>query len=113
MDVTATGLTDVPEVGRTASVSPPRKPKDTPEKKAATPAKEPPKDEWEPRSSLKFSLRAADIDAKFEIHKATSKVIMTMYDRQTGEVLREVPSRRVLDMLASLTPNGQRVDTTS
>jgi uncharacterized FlaG/YvyC family protein len=33
-----------------------------------------------------------------------------MYDRTTGEVLREVPSREVLDVVAALAATGLRVD---
>ena len=36
-----------------------------------------------------------------------------MLDRNTGEVLREVPSRRVLDQIAALAASGLRVDATS
>jgi len=68
---------------------------------------------WEPRSSLKFGLVVADVDAKFEIHQGTDRVIVTMYDRQTGEVLREIPSRHVLDQIAAVTSRGLNVDTTS
>ena len=68
---------------------------------------------WEPRSILKFALTAADVDARFEIDEATNKVTVTMYDRQTGEVLREIPSRRVLDAVAAIAPSGLRVDAAS
>lgn len=61
-------------------------------------------------SALKFGLTAADVDARFEIHEATSTVTVTMYDKTTGEVLREVPSREVLDVIASLAATGLRVD---
>ncbi len=61
-------------------------------------------------STLKFSLTAADVDARFEIHEATSTVTVTMYDKTTGEVLREVPSREVLDVVAALAATGLRVD---
>lgn len=68
---------------------------------------------FEARSSLKFSLSAADVDAKFEIHQPTSTLTVTMYERQTGEVLREVPNRHVLDVIASVAASGLNVDTTS
>ena len=65
------------------------------------------------RSLLKFSLSAADVDARFEIHEATSRVTVTMYERQTGEVLREVPSKHVLDVIAAVIESGLNVDTAS
>lgn len=77
---------------------------------AALPEREP---RFEARSLLKFTLSAADVDAKFEIHEPTSTVTVTMYERETGEVLREVPSKHVLDVIASVAASGLRVDTTS
>ncbi|MGD9570728.1 MAG: flagellar protein FlaG [Thermoleophilia bacterium] len=65
---------------------------------------------FRPPSSLKFTLTAADVDARFEIHEATSMMTVTMYERASGEVLREFPSREVLDVLASLGATGLRVD---
>lgn len=65
---------------------------------------------WTPPSSLKFTLSAADVDARFEIHEATDTVTVTMYERETGEVLRQVPSREVLDVIASLQATGLNVD---
>ncbi len=67
---------------------------------------------FEARSLLKFGLSTADVDAKFEIHKPTSTVTVTMYERETGEVLREVPSKYLLDVIASVA-SGRHVDTTS
>ena len=72
-----------------------------------------PSTRWTPPSTLKFSLHAADVTARFEIHEGTSRVTVTMLDRNTGEVLREVPSRRVLDQIAALAASGLTVDATS
>jgi len=68
---------------------------------------------FEAHSLLKFNVAAADVDAKFEIHQATSRVTVTMYERETGEVLREIPSKHILDLLASVTESGLHVDTSS
>jgi hypothetical protein len=68
---------------------------------------------WTPHSSLKYTLTSADVDARFEIHEGTSRVTVTMYDRETGEVLREIPPRRVLDVVAALTGRGLTVDAES
>ena len=116
MDVTTSRFPDVPDVSGPARIAAPRGPqlKDEAERAARKDAK--PKlhnTAWEPHSSLKFGLAVADVDAKFEIHEATDRVIVTMYDRQTGEVLRELPSRHVLDQIAAVTSQGLKVDTTS
>lgn len=68
---------------------------------------------WTPPSTLKSTLRAADVTAKFEIQERTRRVIVTMLDRNTGEVLNEVPSRRLLDQIAALAAIGLQVDARS
>lgn len=91
---------------RAAAPAEPAEPRRPPELPERTPR-------FEARSLLKFNLSAADVDAKFEIHEPTSTVTVTMYERETGEVLREVPSKYVLDVIASVTASGLLVDTTS
>jgi flagellar protein FlaG len=59
---------------------------------------------------LKFMLETADIQARFAIHEATNRVMITMYHRQTGEIVREIPPKRILDLLASLGQSGLIVD---
>lgn len=62
------------------------------------------------RPDLKFTLETADIQARFRVHEATNRVMITMYHRQTGEVVREIPPKKILDMLASLGRSGILVD---
>lgn len=88
---------------------PPAAPPPAPRPTAAPPDPGP----WTPSSALKFTLTSADVDARFEIHEETSRVTVTMYDRETGEVLREIPPRRVLDVIAALTGRGLTVDASS
>ncbi len=73
-----------------------------------------PSERWTPPSTLKLDLHAADVTARFEIHQPTSRVTVTMLDRNTGEVLREVPDRRVLEQISALAAaTGMNVDATS
>ena len=73
-----------------------------------------PSERWTPPSTLKLDLHAADVTARFEIHQPTSRVTVTMLDRNTGEVLREVPDRRVLEQISALAAaTGMNVDTTT
>ena len=113
MDVTTSRFHDVPEVSDPARIAPPKGPRLAGEAEHAPTTGGLRNTAWEPRSSLKFGLVVADVDAKFEIHEATDRVIVTMYDRETGEVLRELPSRHVLDQIAAVTSRGIQVDTTS
>ena len=59
---------------------------------------------------LKFTLRTVDADARFSIHEATRSVIVTIVDRRTGEVIREIPSRRYLDLVAAISGKGTILD---
>jgi len=76
---------------------------DAPEPFAAPPGPPPPPD-------LKFTLRSADVEARFAIHEATGCVTVTIYDRSTGEVIREIPPRRYLDLVAALSGRGAILD---
>jgi flagellar protein FlaG len=116
MDVSASRLPD------TTDITTPRFTRKPPPEAAPEPTRAPPRDppelahpskRWTPPSTLKFSLTAADVTARFEIHEGTRRVTVTMIDRNTGEVLREVPSRRVLDQIAALEASGLTVDETS
>jgi flagellar protein FlaG len=65
---------------------------------------------WVPRSTLKMGLTAADVDVKFEIDKDGSRVTVTMYDRASGEVLKQIPPREVQDIIEALAGRGLIVD---
>lgn len=65
---------------------------------------------WVPRSTLKMGLTAADVNVKFEIDKDSSRVTVTMYDRASGEVLRQIPPQEVQDIIESLAGRGLIVD---
>jgi len=112
MDVSTSRLPD------TTDITPPRFARKPLPEAAPEPSRAPteiprPSRRWAPPSTLKFDLTAADVTARFEIHEGTSRVTVTMLDRNTGEVLREVPSRRVLDQIAALEASGLTVDETS
>lgn len=59
---------------------------------------------------LKPSLHPADVGARFSIDDTTNRVTVTMYDRRTGEVLREIPPPQVREMLAAGAGRGTVVD---
>jgi uncharacterized FlaG/YvyC family protein len=63
-----------------------------------------------PEPDLKFTLRTVDADARFTVHEATKSVIVTIVDRTTGEVIREIPSRRYLDLVAAISGKGTILD---
>lgn len=110
MDISASRPPAPPETETRRFTRAPQAPGEEPRH---APRIEPVKARFEAHSLLKFNVAAADVDAKFEIHEATSRVTVTMYERETGEVLREIPSKRILDMIASVTQSGLHVDTSS
>lgn len=81
----------------------------------APPSPEPPpvalaESPWVPRSTLKMGLTAADVDARFEIDRDGSRITVTMYDRISGEVLRQIPPDEVKDVIDALAGRGLIVD---
>jgi len=39
---------------------------------------------------------------EFRIHEKTNEIIVKVVDRETNEVIREIPSEKILDMFASM-----------
>jgi|GEM_PF-6965439 len=62
---------------------------------------------------LKFDVVAADVLARFQVDEETNRVKITMYQRDTGEVIRELPPRGVLDVIRALEHGGLAVDVVS
>jgi hypothetical protein len=61
-------------------------------------------------SLLKFDVSSSDVLARFQIDEDTNRVIVSMYQRDTGELIKEYPPREVLDVLAALAGRGLAVD---
>lgn len=59
---------------------------------------------------LKFDIASSDVLARFWIDESSNRVVITMYDRGTGEVIRQTPPREVLDTVAVLEGCGLAVD---
>ncbi len=43
-----------------------------------------------------------NVDLSFSIHKASGKVVVTVVDENTGEVIREIPSSEALNLATKL-----------
>lgn len=43
-----------------------------------------------------------DIGLKFNIHEATGRVKVTVTDKETGDLVREIPPEQVLDLMAKI-----------
>jgi len=52
--------------------------------------------------ALSQLFRAFDLELRFTIHKATREIIARVVNRQTGEVIREIPPEKFLDLVARL-----------
>jgi flagellar protein FlaG len=43
-----------------------------------------------------------NIDLNFSVHEASGKIMVAVVNEDTGEVIREIPSRELLDLAAKL-----------
>ncbi len=43
-----------------------------------------------------------DVYAKYEVHEKLNQIMVKLIDRNTNEVLLEVPSKKILDMVAKM-----------
>ena len=43
-----------------------------------------------------------DVNLQFSVHQTSGQVIVAVTDRQTGELIREIPSREMLKLSAKL-----------
>lgn len=51
---------------------------------------------------LKSLLEVFNLELHFKIHEPTKEIIARIVNRETGEVIREIPPEKFLDMLARL-----------
>jgi len=51
------------------------------------------------QNNLKF---LHDVDLKFNVHQASGQVIVAVTDRESGELIREIPSSEMLKLSAKL-----------
>lgn len=52
--------------------------------------------------ALNQFMRTLDIELRFQIHEPTHEVIARLVNKETGEIIREIPPEKFLDMLAKL-----------
>lgn len=53
--------------------------------------------------SLNDFLQPANTHIKFELHEELQEYYVTVVDNQTNEVVREIPSKKLLDIYAKMT----------
>jgi uncharacterized FlaG/YvyC family protein len=56
------------------------------------------------------ALEAVDIQAKFSIHEGTGEIIVKLEDTNTGEVIREIPPEKLLDLVAKMQEMARGMD---
>lgn len=49
------------------------------------------------------ALEALDVQAKFSVHEGTGQIVVKLEDMKTGEILREIPPEKMLDLVAKMT----------
>ena len=53
--------------------------------------------------SMNDFLKASSSHLKFEFHEGAKEYYVTLIDNKSNEVIREIPSKKVLDMYAAMT----------
>lgn len=51
---------------------------------------------------LNLMLEVTWYDLRFRIHEASEEIMVQVVNRDTGEVLREIPPQKILDMVAEM-----------
>lgn len=46
-------------------------------------------------------LKNYNAECEFSVHKATGQITVKVVDKQTGDVIREIPPEKILDMVAT------------
>ncbi len=54
------------------------------------------------------ALEALDIQAKFSVHEGTGEILVKLEDMVTGEVIREIPPEKLLDLVAKMREMARR-----
>ncbi|MCL1878187.1 MAG: flagellar protein FlaG [Defluviitaleaceae bacterium] len=94
--------------GTTYATPAPAPPMPTP---VSTPAPAPPERREEPRSEALLQRAVREVNASLGTygrhldirhHEATNRVVVTVYDSRTNEVVREIPPQEVLDAHANM-----------
>lgn len=61
-----------------------------------------PKNIREALDKLNSVMEAMDVQMKLSIHEATNRTMVKVVNAETGQVIREIPPHRTLDMLAKM-----------
>lgn len=51
---------------------------------------------------LSRTAQIFNVQAKFSVHKATKEIMVKIVDTETGQVLREIPPEKMLDLAAAM-----------
>lgn len=53
-------------------------------------------------ASVNKALDAFNIEARFSVHKETGQVIVRLLNTKTGDIIREIPPERLLDLVTKM-----------
>lgn len=48
------------------------------------------------------ALQGINTSFEFSIHEGTKEIMVKVFDKDTGEIVREIPSEKILDMVAKM-----------
>lgn len=52
--------------------------------------------------NINRELKSLETNLRFSIHKQTKQIMVKIVDTQTNEVIKEIPSEKILDMVAAM-----------
>lgn len=52
--------------------------------------------------NINRELKSLETNLRFSIHKTTKQIMVKIVDTNTSEVIREIPSEKILDMVAAM-----------
>ncbi|UJF33195.1 flagellar protein FlaG [Paenibacillus hexagrammi] len=52
------------------------------------------------------AIQGASVSLEMSVHKETKEIMVKVMNKETGEVIREIPSEKTLDMIAKLMKNA-------
>ena len=58
------------------------------------------------RSLVIERLEFSDIKAEYSVHKATNRIIIKLYNKKDGKLIREIPAAKILDLAADIMENA-------
>lgn len=58
---------------------------------------------------LEYNRSLYDVDLKYSFHQKSGRIIISVVDRDSGELIREIPHEEILDMVSKMEEMAGRI----